>query len=206
MISSLSTLLPFFFRKRRQVFLFILLFPFTFQFLYFQTLFFLISEETKRSSFILTQRKIFTSLFMLVEWPPFLLSWGRAQTVKNPPAIAEDAGGVGSIPELGRSPGENGNPLQYSSLENPMDRGAWQLQSMGSQRVWHNWATNTMRLGIVSFTGIGVSQFSFPESFLCLPTPSSLPRHKMQWNIFTKAQKGTCTQELEVGAVQGELV
>ena len=40
--------------------------------------------------------------------------------VKNPPANAED---VGSIPESGRSPGRgNGNPLQYSCLENPMDR------------------------------------------------------------------------------------
>ena len=43
--------------------------------------------------------------------------------------IAKDyacnAGDVGSIPELGRSPGEgNGNPLQYSCLDNPMDRGA----------------------------------------------------------------------------------
>ena len=37
-----------------------------------------------------------------------------------------NAGDPGSIPELGRSPGEgNGNPLQYSCLENPMDRGAW---------------------------------------------------------------------------------
>ena len=37
-----------------------------------------------------------------------------------------NAGDPGSIPGLGRSPGEgNGNPLQYSSLENPMDRGAW---------------------------------------------------------------------------------
>ena len=43
--------------------------------------------------------------------------------VKNPLA---NAGDVGSIPGLGRSPGEgNGNPLQYSYLENPMDRGAW---------------------------------------------------------------------------------
>ena len=40
---------------------------------------------------------------------------------------ARDAGNVGSIPELGRSPGEgNGNQLQYSCLENSMDRGAWQ--------------------------------------------------------------------------------
>ena len=38
-----------------------------------------------------------------------------------------NAGDLGSIPELGRSPGEgNGNPLQYSCLENPMDRGTWQ--------------------------------------------------------------------------------
>ena len=37
-----------------------------------------------------------------------------------------NAGDLGSIPGLGRSPGEgNGNPLQYSYLENPMDRGAW---------------------------------------------------------------------------------
>ena len=39
---------------------------------------------------------------------------------------AGDAGGVGLIPGLGGSPGEgNGNPLQYSCLENSMDRGAW---------------------------------------------------------------------------------
>ena len=43
--------------------------------------------------------------------------------VKDPPANAGDAS---LIPELGRSPGEgNGNPLQYSCLENSMDRGAW---------------------------------------------------------------------------------
>ena len=44
--------------------------------------------------------------------------------VKNPPVDARD---MDSIPGSGRSPGEgNGNPLQYSCLENPMDRGAWQ--------------------------------------------------------------------------------
>ena len=41
-------------------------------------------------------------------------------------ASARNAGDLGSIPGLGRSPGEgNGNPLQYSYLENPMDAGAW---------------------------------------------------------------------------------
>ena len=45
--------------------------------------------------------------------------------VKNPPANAE-VRDVHSFPGLGRSPeGEHGNPLQYSCLENPMDRGAW---------------------------------------------------------------------------------
>ena len=46
--------------------------------------------------------------------------------VKNPPANAEDARKAGSIPGSGRSPGEgNGNPLQYSCLENSMDRETW---------------------------------------------------------------------------------
>ena len=47
--------------------------------------------------------------------------------VKNPPANAGDAGHMGSILGLGSSPGGgNSNPLQYSCLENPMDRGGWQ--------------------------------------------------------------------------------
>ena len=50
-----------------------------------------------------------------------------------------NVGDPGSISGLGRSPGEgNGNPLQYSCLENPVDRGGWWLQSMGSQRVGHD--------------------------------------------------------------------
>ena len=59
--------------------------------------------------------------------------------VKNLPAILEDTGDVGLIPGSGRSPGEGGgNPLQYSCLENSMDREAWWLQSMGLQRVGHD--------------------------------------------------------------------
>ena len=49
-----------------------------------------------------------------------------AQQVKNLPAKAGDTGDAGSTAGLGRSPGEgNGNPLQYSCLGNPMDRGAY---------------------------------------------------------------------------------
>jgi len=60
--------------------------------------------------------------------------------VKNLPANAGDARDTGSIPESGRSPGVgNGNPLQYSCLENPMDRGEpGGLQFVGSQRVRHD--------------------------------------------------------------------
>ena len=51
-------------------------------------------------------------------------------------------GDPGSIPGSGRSPGEgNGNPLQHTCLENPMNRGAWQATVHGVTRVGHNLAT-----------------------------------------------------------------
>ena len=59
--------------------------------------------------------------------------------VKNLPANAGHVRDMGSIPGLGRSPGgRHGNPLQYSCLENPMDRGAWWVRSIGLQRVRHD--------------------------------------------------------------------
>ena len=64
--------------------------------------------------------------------------------VKNLPA---NAGDTGVIPELERFPGEvNGNPLQYSCLENPMDRGAWQSTVYGVTRVGHDLATKLVLL------------------------------------------------------------
>ena len=58
--------------------------------------------------------------------PYHLQNFPGGSVVKNPPA---NAGDVGSIPEMGRFPAEvNGNPLQYSCLGNPMDRGAMGLQ------------------------------------------------------------------------------
>ena len=52
--------------------------------------------------------------------------------VSDVKASASNVGDPGSIPGSGRSPGEgNGNPLQYSCLENPMDRGAWQATVHG---------------------------------------------------------------------------
>ena len=57
--------------------------------------------------------------------------------VKNPPANAGDTRDAGSIPGLGRSPGVgNDNLLQYSCLENSMDRGAWQVTVHGVAKSW----------------------------------------------------------------------
>ena len=54
---------------------------------------------------------------------------------KNPLAYTGDIRHTGSIPGLGRSPGEgNGNPLQYSGLENSMDRGAWRAIVQGGHK------------------------------------------------------------------------
>ena len=63
--------------------------------------------------------------------------------VKNLPARAGNTKDSGFIPGLGRSPGEgNGNPLQYSCLENLMDRGAWRAtHHRATQRVRHDWVT-----------------------------------------------------------------
>ena len=58
--------------------------------------------------------------------------------IKNPFAKAGDTRDEGLIPGSGRSPGVgNVNPLQYSCLGNPMNRGAWWLQSMEPQRIEH---------------------------------------------------------------------
>ena len=66
------------------------------------------------------------------------LSLPDGSAVKNLLANAGDAGGTGLIPGQGRSPGiGNGNPLQYSCLENSMTEKSGGLQSMGSQRVGH---------------------------------------------------------------------
>ena len=82
-------------------------------------------------------------LFLLtILWQQFnLCARGLAggSVVKNPSA---NAGNADSIPGLGRSPREtNGNPLQYSCLENPMDRGGWWAPVLGVTRVWHHLAT-----------------------------------------------------------------
>ena len=75
----------------------------------------------------------------LKNWGWHLYCFPGGSVVKNPPA---NTGDTGLIPGQGRSSGEgNGNPLQYSCLGNPMDRGAWCAAVYGVTRVGHNWVT-----------------------------------------------------------------
>ena len=84
--------------------------------------------------------------------------------VKNPSASAGD---TGSIPGLGRSPGRgNGNPLQYSCLENYMDRGAWWA-------AFHRVAKSQTRL----------SNFTFTFHFHALETEMATHSSVLAWRI-----------------------
>ena len=67
-------------------------------------------------------------------------------------ASACNAGDMGSIPRLGRSPGEgNGNPLQYSCLKNPMDTGAWWATVHGVAKSWTRLSDFTQAYTSASF-------------------------------------------------------
>ena len=65
------------------------------------------------------------------------MAFPGGSVVKNLPANARDVGEVGSIPRSGRSPRKrDGNPLQYSCLDNLMDRGAWWAMVHKLQKSW----------------------------------------------------------------------
>ena len=75
------------------------------------------------------------------KWVAYFNGLPGGSVVKNPPVNEGDSRDTASIPELGRvSGGGNGNPLQYSCLKNPMDRGVRRATVHGSQRVAHDWA------------------------------------------------------------------
>ena len=85
--------------------------------------------------------------------------------VKNPPAKAGDTGDAGSVPVLGRCPGGgNGKPLQYSCLENSMDRGARQAVVHGvekeSDMTEQSNNSNNWYKGMKSFFSSGISGIS----------------------------------------------
>ena len=94
----------------------------------------------------------------LVQCDSYLYRLPRC-ALKNLPASIENSIDVGLIPRLGRSPGEgNGNPLQYSCLENPMRRGAWRATIHGGTRVGHDWVTKPLTANYYyeSVTGLPV--------------------------------------------------
>ena len=75
-------------------------------------------------------------------WGKSVLGFPDGTVIKNPSANAGDARDVDSVPGLGRSPaGRNGNPLQYSCLENPTDRGAWLaiVHWVAKSQTWLKW-------------------------------------------------------------------
>ena len=84
--------------------------------------------------------------------------------VKNPPpANAGDIIDKGSIPHQGRSPGEgNGNPLQYSCLENPMDRGTWRGTFHGVVKSWTRLKRLIMHVNDVFASVWAVYNFELP--------------------------------------------
>ena len=83
--------------------------------------------------------------------------------VKNLPANAGDTGGASLIPGLGRSPeGENGNLLQYSWLENSMDRGAWWATVHEVLKSWTRLSVHTQcntyrNKGILQLSSLSVT-------------------------------------------------
>ena len=78
-----------------------------------------------------------------------LLGFPGGTVIKNPPANAGDTREAGLIPGLGRSPGlGNGNSLQYSYLENYVDRDPGRRQSMGLQTAGHDLATKQQQQNI----------------------------------------------------------
>ena len=89
-------------------------------------------------------------------------------------ASAYNVGDLGLIPGLGRSPGEeNGNPLQYSCLENPMDRGAWWAVVHGVMRVGHDFVTKprrTLRIDAHSENSGETLCFHFQDDYILQTT------------------------------------
>ena len=97
-------------------------------------------------------------------------------------ASACNAGDPGSIPGSGRSPGEgHGNPLQCSCLENPMEEELGGLQSIGSQRVGHDWVTS------LDFT------FMYPVRVLYSECINSIKLIRKKVLYLVKSGQKTCT-------------
>ena len=97
-------------------------------------------------------------------------------SVKSLPANARDARDTGSTPGSGRSPGgEDGNPLQYSCLENPMDWGAWQATAhrVAKSQTWLKW----LRMHTC---------FVYPLFNCCWPAKKTEVQHDIHCELWTQ--------------------
>ena len=104
--------------------------------------------------------------YILVYWygSRYSISWASqvALVVKNPPANAWDVRDEGLIPRSRRSPGEgNDNTLQYSCLESPMDRGAWQA-------TIHRVAKSRTQLKQLSTAQLSISHFHMEMLYIII--------------------------------------
>ena len=124
-----------------------------------------------------------------------------AQMVKNPPANAGDTRDVSPIPGLGRSPGGgHGNPLQYSCLENSMDRGTWWVTVHGVKNSG-TWLNVFVHAHTHTYThahtndrkGIGCKNPDMEDWFLENCRRMALlnwPWKKLQWLLCYNSHKG----------------
>ena len=115
---------------------------------------------------------LLTMCFLLSALP--CIGFPGGTVVKNSPASAGIIRDMGLIPGLGRLPGEgNGNPLQYSCLENPMDRGVWRATVHGVAKSWirlRTQCTHTDLHWLDSLVlGLSVPQALLPWISLSLP-------------------------------------
>ena len=107
--------------------------------------------------------RIYMYIYMYIY---FLWGFPGGPNGKNLPANTRDLRDVGWIPGLGRSPGGGyGNPLRYSCLENPMDKGAWQatVHRVAQSWTWLKWLSRhkyVYAIYIYSFS------YSFPLWFI----------------------------------------
>ena len=143
--------------------------------------------------------------------------------IKNQPANAGDIRDAGLIPGSGRSPGGgHGNPLQYSCLENPMDRGAWwatvhgvaktqtQLKQLSTLLCWSWWTLlSCVRLFVTPWTVHGIFQLRMLE-WVAFPFSrgSSQPRDRTQVSriaggFFTSSARGE--GHYQVGWYRGDV-
>ena len=128
------------------------------------------------------------------------LSWHCELGGSHGKASVYNVRNLGLIPGLGRFLGEgNGNPLQYSCLENPMERGAWcRLLSMGSQRVGHDWVTSLFLSVQFSRSVVSYSLRPYELQHARPPCPSPTPRDYQFSSVENKKLKKKLPSKLPV--------